>query len=172
MNTKLSATGFVHWYWTFLPERKLIFINEKTPCYNQIEDMPNSAIVTWKRSWLLHKYNWRALWQLIIKGKKSMPIQLTKKRTIPLPSVGNFTLASQMWSTRTLAIYPADKKAPRQSISQEKNCLRATSLPSQDLRKLYKGELTTLGPLFTEIKKAPSQPKPPKDKQNRLNTLR
>ena len=112
MSTKLSATAFVHWHWTFPPERKLIFTNEKTPCANQIEDRPNSAIVTWKRSWLLHKYNWRALWQLIIQGKKVHAHPANKKtRTIPLPSVGNFTLASQMWSTRTLAIYHCRQKS-------------------------------------------------------------
>ena len=69
--------------------RKLIFTNEKTPCANQIEDRPNSAIVTWKWSWLLHKYNWRALWQLIIQGKKVHTHPANKKQELShcLPSV-------------------------------------------------------------------------------------
>ena len=46
----------------------------------------------------------------------------------------------------------------------KKQIVDATGLPSQDLRELYKGELTTLRPLVTESKKAPSQLTPPKDK--------
>ena len=140
MNTKLSATAFVHWHWIFSPERKLIFTNGNTPSANQIEDRPNSAIVTWKRSWLLHKYNWRALWQLIIQGKMSMPIQLNKKtRTIPLPSVGNFTLASQMWSTRTLAIY---------------HCRQKRSTPIHLSRKELSTPLTFRRKIFASFTKA------------------
>ena len=50
----------------------------------------------------------------------------------------------------------------------KKQIVNATGLPSQDLRELYKGELTTLQPLVTESKKAPSQITPPKDKSQKM----
>ena len=167
MNTKLSATAFVHWHWTFPPERKLLFTNKKTPCANQIEDRPNSAIVTWKRSWLLHKYNWRALWQLIIQGKKVHAHPANKKeKNYPTAFrrkfYASFTNVSREHTGHTSL---QTKKVHAHPTLREKNCLRHWPSVTRFTPALQR-QANNTPPLVTENKKAPSQPHQQKTKRS------
>ena len=99
------------------------------------------------------------IWQLIAQNKKvhANPIK-KKEKNYPTAFRRKFYASFTNVSREHTGHTSLQTKKVHAHPPLKKRVIYATGHPLQDLRKRYKGELTTLWPLVAENKKAPSQP--------------